>query len=807
MTGGCFVEYRVATRVRRLGARRPAGLLALGLLTAASLAAHEGHDLVQRPVYRQVAAGGETYRVGLAAMPQDPVVGEDIRLAVHVRRLADDAPPVDLSGIRLRLVPAGGTAQALAYVGPGEQPATVSAVHRFAEDGQYTLAVEVPAASGAIRADFPLGVRPGPVVRAPFVIDGLLLIALAGAVAVRWRARAGGAVPTARLALTAAAGVTALAAGHLLLGPRVGRLFLPERHFGSIAWERPAGQGAEEAAPHTHPPGTPPHSHDDAGLERSVPQPVAGTGEVSSIVVPVPGRLAEIVVPVTARVVFDDFVPRPGRAVRRGQKIAMLEHHYILHDAVHLVNQRWPYLLDVFEKKRDRLAADLNVVRQRHLQATGDPAVREMMTVTQAVSTAESAAAEAALRQARADKLLAMHDTQIAKRDLVRRPVEAPIGGIIDAVHFTQGELKYESDPLLRILDLSEVWVEARFPEAQAARPVPKTMTFASTAFPGRRFEGRLARVAKTLDPSTRTMSAFFAVGNPDRLLRLGMRLAGRGDAAGAAAAAHGVVPARLETVPAAPLALAATVKPLPELTSDVTAPLWGRIAFARRQLQVGDQVRKGEELLHVVLELSVDERYPMEARALEIASEHELAKTRRAQAEQQYDEALAQLTSRPGDRFRQQEVAALEKIRLAAQQEEILLARQAEAYQGTMKRRDPKTTIIEAPISGVITDINFTPGELNRTGEFRRLLTVVDTSRVLLEAPLYPHQIPAAAGSRGATLVPAGLTGARRLGPPIAISGALDADSGALRVLFDAPNADGALKVGASARILIPRN
>jgi hypothetical protein len=41
----------------------------------------------------------------------------------------------------------------------------------------------------------------------------------------------------------------------------------------------------------------------------------------------------------------------------------------------------------------------------------------------------------------------------------------------------------------------------------------------------------------------------------------------------------------------------------------------------------------------------------------------------------------------------------------------------------------------------------------------------------------------------------------------PIAVSGSIKPDAGTLSVIFDVPNPDGALKVGASAQIVIPRN
>src|SRR5688572_8572484 len=77
------MEREVRSTYRQLMSLRPA--IVVGVLSAgALLAAHEGHDAPQRPVYRQVQIGDAAYRVGFAVIPQDPLVGEDIRLEFRI---------------------------------------------------------------------------------------------------------------------------------------------------------------------------------------------------------------------------------------------------------------------------------------------------------------------------------------------------------------------------------------------------------------------------------------------------------------------------------------------------------------------------------------------------------------------------------------------------------------------------------------------------------------------------------------------------------------------------------------------------
>jgi multidrug efflux pump subunit AcrA (membrane-fusion protein) len=334
-----------------------------------------------------------------------------------------------------------------------------------------------------------------------------------------------------------------------------------------------------------------------------------------------------------------------------------------------------------------------------------------------------------------------------------------------------------------------------------------------SAAFPSATFDGRLVRVANTLNPQNRTQSALFEVPNPNGLLRVGMRLSPQPPAdAAISTGTHGVVPqavaVRVADTRSTPVALAAVVKAKPELRADVVAPLWGRIDFAGRRLSVGDQVTKDEDLAHVVLELAADERYQMNARAVDIAAERELSRTRREQAEKRWQEAVAQLKANPEDAFRKEEADLLNRVYEGAREEESLLAKQVEVYKDVIKRRDPKITIVKAPISGVITEIGFRPGELNRTDDFRHLVTIVNTSSVWLEAQVYDHQRSALLdGFKGASFTSPSVDSPRPLGRPVAVSGLINPDTGALSVIFDVANPGGALKIGGSARIVVPRN
>ncbi|MEO7406257.1 MAG: hypothetical protein ABIZ92_04540, partial [Vicinamibacterales bacterium] len=367
-------------------------------------------------------------------VPQDPVVGEDVRLEFRILRTAGEqaAPsadtPVNVESPQVEIVPTDGAAVPASRIAPGEKQGSYVVRYRFPDSGQFGIAIHARSGTGSITAEFPVLVGAGPVARAAIVVDAIIMLIFGGIGFARWRGRSTREATsfTVRDASLAAAGVVVLIGAHLWIAPRIGRLLLPERHPSVVAWDpggdaKPPDAVPAEPEPHSHPPGTPPHSHEPApprgrgGDPDSAPAPtVAAPGsaavtlaEIASTVVPVPGQLVEVVVPMTSRVLFEGFVPRLGRSVRRGQTIAVLEHHYILHDANHLINERWPYLVATLASRRTTFDLDLKVARLRHAQDTGDAAVREMMTLTQTVPQAEAELAEARLRQQQAEKALA----------------------------------------------------------------------------------------------------------------------------------------------------------------------------------------------------------------------------------------------------------------------------------------------------------------------------------------------------------------------------------------------------------------
>jgi len=105
-----------------------------------------------------------------------------------------------------------------------------------------------------------------------------------------------------------------------------------------------------------------------------------------------------------------------------------------------------------------------------------------------------------------------------------RRPVtiRAPIAGVITDIAVTPGEyraaLSGASDttaPLMSIADLTTVWVSSDVPEPFIRlTQTTDRVELRLVAYPGETFRGRIARVANTLDPQSRTLRVYVDLAN-----------------------------------------------------------------------------------------------------------------------------------------------------------------------------------------------------------------------------------------------------------------------------------------------------
>jgi RND family efflux transporter MFP subunit len=100
----------------------------------------------------------------------------------------------------------------------------------------------------------------------------------------------------------------------------------------------------------------------------------------------------------------------------------------------------------------------------------------------------------------------------------------SPVSGTVIARSANPGEIIQANKEILRVADLSSVWVIGQVYEKDLARiKVGSGASITSEAYPGRVFRGQVSYVDPTLDPATRTAQVRIELANPGQTLKIGM--------------------------------------------------------------------------------------------------------------------------------------------------------------------------------------------------------------------------------------------------------------------------------------------
>ena len=100
----------------------------------------------------------------------------------------------------------------------------------------------------------------------------------------------------------------------------------------------------------------------------------------------------------------------------------------------------------------------------------------------------------------------------------------APVSGTVINRSANPGEVVEANKEILRVADLSSVWVIGQVYEKDLGRVrVGSGASITSPAYPGRVFRGQVSYVDPRLDPATRTAQVRIELANPGQMLKLGM--------------------------------------------------------------------------------------------------------------------------------------------------------------------------------------------------------------------------------------------------------------------------------------------
>ena len=118
---------------------------------------------------------------------------------------------------------------------------------------------------------------------------------------------------------------------------------------------------------------------------------------------------------------------------------------------------------------------------------------------------------------------------QVARNALADADVVAPLSGIVARRHVQTGEKVAVESPIVTIVDLTDLEVQALVPALDVPELVPgMPVELAVDGFGERRFAGRIERINPSTEPGTRAIIVYVALPNPDAALRSGMFATGR---------------------------------------------------------------------------------------------------------------------------------------------------------------------------------------------------------------------------------------------------------------------------------------
>jgi cobalt-zinc-cadmium efflux system membrane fusion protein len=102
--------------------------------------------------------------------------------------------------------------------------------------------------------------------------------------------------------------------------------------------------------------------------------------------------------------------------------------------------------------------------------------------------------------------------------------VTAPSSGTLTSRSVNTGEVIEANKELMRITDLSSIWVVGQVYEKDLAKVrVGSGANVSSDAYPGRVFRGRVSYVDPKIEPATRTAQVRIELANPGQMFKIGM--------------------------------------------------------------------------------------------------------------------------------------------------------------------------------------------------------------------------------------------------------------------------------------------
>jgi len=206
--------------------------------------------------------------------------------------------------------------------------------------------------------------------------------------------------------------------------------------------------------------------------------------------------------------------PELGHSVRKGQTIAIVSSN-------ELADTQSKYLSVMAELEEHHK----HHARTEKLVEIGAASREEFEMATTKLKAAESELAN--LRQRllllglSSQRVSALRSTSQISSEV---SIPAPASGTVTSRTVNSGEVIEANKELLRVTDLSSVWVVGQVYEKDLGKVhIGSGASITTDAYPGRVFRGQVSYVDPKVDPQTRTAQARIELANPGQQLKIGM--------------------------------------------------------------------------------------------------------------------------------------------------------------------------------------------------------------------------------------------------------------------------------------------
>ncbi len=216
---------------------------------------------------------------------------------------------------------------------------------------------------------------------------------------------------------------------------------------------------------------------------------------------------------------LDDIFVRMGDQVKKGQQIAKVEDRELQEQIKQAQASFEVSAATIRQREADLRLAQTNLDRSKNLY---DRQLIPKQTWDDTDSRYQAALAQLDLAKAQYSQAQARLDE--LKINIANTTILSPVSGFIGSRSLDPGAWVTPNTAFMSIVDISLVRLVANVIEKDLRRMKPGlTARVEVDAFPDEMFEGRIARVAPVLDPTTRTAQIEVEIPNPDFRLKPGM--------------------------------------------------------------------------------------------------------------------------------------------------------------------------------------------------------------------------------------------------------------------------------------------